>query len=126
MTDEGRTESTESGESRPKWIKDAQEALDKTGDAVRTAWETTRESRMSALEAAKKAARELGDALEKGIEAAKERWDAETAETPGDVGTSETTPGTEAPPVSPTNPPGEPPAERPIGDFPPEEDANQP
>ena len=67
-------------EGRPRWIKEAQEALDRTGDALRSAWEATRESRMSALEAAKVATRELGEALERGVEAAKERWESEDEE----------------------------------------------
>ncbi len=58
MTDESRSETTE--ESKPKWIREAQEALDRTADAVRTAWDATRETRASALEAAKQAVKELG------------------------------------------------------------------
>jgi hypothetical protein len=50
--------------------------MTRTGDAIRTAWEATRESRMSALESAKQAAQELGEVLDKGIAAAKERWSA--------------------------------------------------
>jgi len=53
-----------------------QEALDRTGDALRGAWDATRESRMSALESAKQAATELGAAIDKGIATAKERWSA--------------------------------------------------
>jgi hypothetical protein len=51
-----------------------QDALDRTGDAIRTAWDASRETRMSALESAKQAAQELGEAIDKGIAAAKERW----------------------------------------------------
>jgi hypothetical protein len=77
MTDSGaRDETTESGEARQRWLEEVQEALDRTGDAIRTAWEATRESRMSALESAKQAAQELGEVLDKGIAAAKERWAA--------------------------------------------------
>jgi hypothetical protein len=77
MTDNGtRDETTESGEARQRWLEEVQEALDRTGDAIRTAWEATRESRMSALESAKQAAQELGEVLDKGIAAAKERWAA--------------------------------------------------
>ncbi len=104
MTDEGRNEPGDSGEARQKWTDEVQEALDRTGDAVRTAWEATRESRMSALESAKQAVKELGDVLEKGVGVAKERWasgDA-TAEKPP------TAPGEPAG-SSPTAPPQEPP-----------------
>lgn len=82
MTDgEGQDKTTESGEARQRWLEEVQEALDKTGDAIRTAWDATRESRMSALDSAKQAAQELGEVLDKGIAAAKERWT--TAEQPG-------------------------------------------
>jgi len=69
-------ESMEPGESRQRWVSEVQEALERAGDAVRTAWEATRESRMSALESAKQATKELGDVIEKGRIAAKERWTA--------------------------------------------------
>lgn len=115
MTDESRSETTE--ESKPKWIREAQEALDRTADAVRTAWDATRETRASALEAAKQAVKELGEALEKGLEVAKERWESETAETkPAEETTTETatagatetgadTASTTPPPATPTQPP---------------------
>ena len=69
-------ESVEPGESRQRWVSEVQEALERAGDAVRTAWEATKESRMSALESAKQATKELGDVIEKGRIAAKERWTA--------------------------------------------------
>lgn len=99
MADE---EPFESGEARQRWIKEVEEALDRTGDAVRTAWDTTRDSRLSALESAKAAVKELGEVIEKGVEAAKERWaageDSEEAPT--------------SPPPAPSHPasPPEPPA----------------
>lgn len=61
-------------ESRQNWLHDIQDALERTGDAIRTAWDATRDSRASALESAKQAAQELGEALDKGIAAARERW----------------------------------------------------
>jgi hypothetical protein len=77
MTDNGpEGKSTESGDSKQRWVAEVQDALDRTGDALRTAWEATRESRMSALESAKQAAQELGEVIDKGIAAAKERWAA--------------------------------------------------
>jgi hypothetical protein len=77
----------EAGESKQqRWFNDVQEALDRTGDALRTAWDATRDSRMSALESAKQAAQELGEVIDQGIAAAKERWAAdnqgEETETP--------------------------------------------
>lgn len=74
MTD-SQDKPTESGEAaRSRWVDDVQDALDRTGDAIRTAWDASRETRMSALESAKQAAQELGEAIDKGIAAAKERW----------------------------------------------------
>jgi hypothetical protein len=71
MTDNG----TDKGpESRQQWIANVQGALDRTSDALRTAWEATKDSRMSALESAKQAAQELGEVIDQGISAAKERW----------------------------------------------------
>jgi hypothetical protein len=66
--------SDSSDAARNKWVEEVQEALDRTGDAIRTAWDATRESRKIALESAKQAASELSVVLDKGITAAKERW----------------------------------------------------
>jgi hypothetical protein len=77
MTDNGTDKGSE---SRQRWFADVQGALDRTSDALRTAWEATKDSRMSALESAKQAAQELGEVIDQGISAAKERWAAsETA-----------------------------------------------
>lgn len=81
MTDQGDS-TTEAGESKQqRWFAEVQEALDRTGDALRTAWDATRDSRMSALESAKQAATELGEVIDQGIAAAKERWAAADEET---------------------------------------------
>jgi hypothetical protein len=85
MTDNGTDKASD---SRQRWFADVQGALDRTGDALRTAWEATKDSRMSALESAKQAAQELGEVIDQGINAAKERWaesgpsDTEAAEIP--------------------------------------------
>jgi ElaB/YqjD/DUF883 family membrane-anchored ribosome-binding protein len=60
-----------------RWIDEAEEALNRTGDALRAAWDQTRDARASALEAAREAATRLGDAIDQGIEAAKKTWDPE-------------------------------------------------
>jgi hypothetical protein len=93
MTDNGTDKASE---SRQRWFADVQGALDRTGDALRTAWEATKDSRMSALESAKQAAQELGEVIDQGINAAKERWaesgpvtEAETPDTSVDVPTPE-------------------------------------
>ena len=79
MADDSQETTTESGEARQRWVTEVQEALDRTGEALKSAWEATRESRMSALESAKQAAQELGDVIDKGIAAAKEKWAADQA-----------------------------------------------
>lgn len=95
-TPKGGTDSTE---ARQRWLDEVQEALDRTGDAVRTAWEATRESRMSALESAKQAAQELGEVLDKGIAAAKERW-AATEQAAGEQVPETAAPAQGEPPVT--------------------------
>jgi hypothetical protein len=96
MTDQG-DKTNEAGESKQqRWFAEVQEALDRTGDALRTAWEATRDSRMSALESAKQATQELGEVIDQGIAAMKERWaaadQADETETPmaGDATPGET------------------------------------
>lgn len=59
-----------------KWIEDAEEALDRTGEALRAAWEGSREARMSALDAAKEAANRLAEAIDKGAAVARKTWEA--------------------------------------------------
>lgn len=73
-----QTEQHESGEekSRPEWIKEAEEALERAGDSLNAAWQATRDTRMSALESAKQAAKQLGEAIDRGVDTAKERWRA--------------------------------------------------
>lgn len=67
------TENQDPGARR--WIDEAEEALNRTSEALKTAWEGTREARMSTLEAAREAASKLGDAIDQGIILAKETWD---------------------------------------------------
>jgi len=63
-----------------RWIDDAEEALNRTGETLRAAWVGTREARMSTLEAAKEAANRLGAAIDQGIAVARETWDPSTQE----------------------------------------------
>lgn len=76
-------ESAGDRKERPDWLKDAEEALDRTRSALREAWEATKEPRSSALESAKQAAKQLGEAIDRGVDVAKGRWRSE-AETPSD------------------------------------------
>lgn len=66
-------------DDKKDWMAEADDALRKTGDSLSAAWKASRGTRMSALEAAKEAARQLGDAIDRGVAAAKENWAAETA-----------------------------------------------
>lgn len=58
-----------------RWVEEAEEALNRTGEALRAAWTDTHEARSSALESAKEAAARLGKAIDQGIVAAKKTWD---------------------------------------------------
>lgn len=60
--------------TRPEWVNEAEEALDRAADAIRSAWDQTRDSRMNALDSAKQAAKQLGDAIDRGVEAARSSW----------------------------------------------------
>jgi len=83
MTEPAPEGPTTESEPKQRWLDEIQEALERTGDAIRTAWDATRESRMTALESARQAAQELGVAIDKGIGAARERWAAEKHGTEG-------------------------------------------
>jgi hypothetical protein len=65
----------ERDQTTKRWIDEAEEALNRTGDALRAAWDQTKDARASALEAAREAANRLGDAIDQGIETAKQTWD---------------------------------------------------
>lgn len=73
-----------------RWVDDVEKALNRTSEAVKAAWEGTRESRMSALERAKEAASGLGEAIDQGIELAKKSWGGPSE--PGTDGDTETAP----------------------------------
>lgn len=67
-------------QNQKRWIDEADEALKHTGDALKAAWDQTRDARMAALETAKEAAHRLGEAIDQGIEVAKQTWDASARE----------------------------------------------
>jgi hypothetical protein len=95
MTDNRDTDSR-------KWLDDAEEALNLASESVKKAWEGTKETRMSALEAAREAATQLGRAIDQGIDVARDTWGAakakETAE--GSPGVSQPASPAPAPPVT--------------------------
>jgi hypothetical protein len=68
--------SAEQGKSGKKWSEEAEEALERTGDALRAAWEGSREARVSALEAAKEAASRLAEAIDRGVAVARDTWES--------------------------------------------------
>lgn len=61
-------------EEAKKWMDDAEEALDRASEAMKAAWEGTKDVRMSALEAAREAATQLGKAIDQGIDVARDSW----------------------------------------------------
>ena len=79
MTDEARAPEPkdESTEQRSDWASEAEAALEGVGNALREAWEASRDARLNALESAKKAAQQLGEAIDHGVAAAKEKWEAQ-------------------------------------------------
>ena len=79
MTDEAKTPEPKegSGQQKSDWASDAEAALEGVGNALREAWEASRGARVNALESAKKAAQQLGEAIDQGVAAAKEKWEAQ-------------------------------------------------
>jgi len=65
-----------------KWIDEAEEALTRARDAVRAAWEGTRDARIATLEAAKEAADKLSNAIDQGMEVARGAWDSSKEQQP--------------------------------------------
>ncbi|HEY6628560.1 MAG TPA: hypothetical protein VI193_06230 [Acidimicrobiia bacterium] len=75
MSDSQQSDSGSSADAaRTRWVDDAQAALDRTAEATKSAWNSTRESRMEALDSAKQAAEDLSKVIDLGVAAARERW----------------------------------------------------
>ncbi len=72
--------SEEDQASRPDWVKEAEEALDRATESIRNAWDETRDSRISALGSAKQAAKQLGEAIDRGVETARSSWQSSEGE----------------------------------------------
>lgn len=75
------TQSSGTDETRREWLEEAEAALDKARDAIRAAWDESREPRSAALESAKQAAKQLADAVDRGFDVARERWGEGRGET---------------------------------------------
>ena len=69
----------ETGQQRSDWANEAEAALEGVGDALREAWDASRESRLNALESAKKLAQQLGVAIEHGVAAGRDKWETQAA-----------------------------------------------
>jgi hypothetical protein len=85
MTDQGSTGgSADDGatQRRSDWANETEKALEGVGIALREAWEASRDARVSALESAKKAALQLGEAIDKGVVAARQKWEDQDEGTP--------------------------------------------
>ncbi len=74
MTEVDRDNGPNEERTRPEWVEEAESALERATEAVRAAWDETRDSRMNALGSAKQAAKQLGEAIDRGVDAARGRW----------------------------------------------------
>jgi hypothetical protein len=63
-------------QNQQRWVDEAEGALNRAGEAIKSAWEQTRDARIAALETAREAADRLGETIDQGIEAAKQTWDS--------------------------------------------------
>ena len=61
---------------RREWLQDAEAALARTTEALHAAWGATKDTRLSSLESAKRAAKELGEVIDRGVAVAKDRWES--------------------------------------------------
>ncbi len=78
MTDQaGSGREGDGATERRDWASEAEEALEGVGNALREAWEASRDARLNALESAKKAAQQLGEAIDQGVAAARQKWEGE-------------------------------------------------
>lgn len=81
--------SEEKAKTPRQWIDEAEEALNRTGEALRNAWNETKETRMGTLESAREAASRLGKAIDEGIAAARQSWDSSQRDGADDSGSAE-------------------------------------
>lgn len=106
-TDPTSHESTSKEGGRSKWMDDAETAITEVRSALQAAWEESRDARGSALETARVAAKQLGEAIDQGIGAARQRWEASRGDEESTA--TSTQPGEPTPPTSTaTTPPATP------------------
>jgi hypothetical protein len=77
--DSHANENAESGKKRPEWVEEAEDALERIGNAIAAGWDATRETRMSALDSAKHAAKQLGEAIDQGMGTARQMFHKDEA-----------------------------------------------
>lgn len=66
--------------ARPDWVGEAEQALERATEAIRSAWNQTRDSRMAALVSAREAVEQLGEAIDRGVVAARTTWQTSESE----------------------------------------------
>lgn len=66
----------EDAAGRAAWVESTEEALARVREALRAAWDASEEGRVKALEAARSAASQLGEAIDRGTTAARSRFAA--------------------------------------------------
>ena len=71
------------------WVSEAETALNRTAEALRAAWDGSRDSRMKTLEAAKEAAAQLGKAIDEGLDVARDAWSRTTSTAEGETAQEE-------------------------------------
>jgi hypothetical protein len=76
QTASGRPDDRGTEKRRADWANDAEAALEGVGVALREAWDASREARVRALESARTAAQQLGEAIDQGVVAARQTWEA--------------------------------------------------
>lgn len=76
------TQGSDDKSSDRSWAEETEEALTRAGDALRAAWEGSREARLTALESAREAASHLRDAIDRGIGVARDSWGGSRGEDP--------------------------------------------
>ena len=103
MTDEAKAPEPKEASTQQKsdWASEAEAALEGVGNALREAWEASRDARLNALESAKKAALQLGEAIDHGVAAAKEKWETQGGSAPPEAASTEDATPHHTPQMSP-------------------------
>lgn len=79
---------TDEKDTTRRWIDDAEEALNKIGQALKAAWDESHDARTATLQSAKEATSRLGDAIDQGMAAARKQWEPGEGQSSSDQGDS--------------------------------------